>query len=168
MESFERIAAQYEPMIHKIMNRLRIYKNRDEFYQLGLIALWRALKRHDPEKGPFFPYAYSFVKGKMMNELTKEANQKAQYVYPKEEFWEVTAETSDLGGTELLQELLSTCGTLSANQRKWLEYTLCDQMTVREIADKEQVTLSAVKNWRQGAREKLKVIYSSYLNAHFS
>ncbi|WP_396106266.1 sigma factor-like helix-turn-helix DNA-binding protein [Cytobacillus firmus] len=31
-------------------------------------------------------------------------------------------------------------------------------LSVREIAEKERVSLSAVKNWRHGAREKLKKI----------
>lgn len=82
MESFEQTAAQFDPMIHKIMNSLNIYKNRDEFYQLGVITLWNVWKDHDPKKGPFISYAYGFVKGKMMNELTKQANHKARFVYP--------------------------------------------------------------------------------------
>jgi DNA-directed RNA polymerase len=165
MESFEQTAAQFDPMIHKIMNSLNIYKNRDEFYQLGVITLWNVWKDHDPKKGPFISYAYGFVKGKMMNELTKQANHKARFVYPKEEFWEaieeVVEESQEFSTTDLLHDLLKSCRTLSENQRKWLKYTLCDQLTVREIADKEQVSLSAVKNWRQGAREKLKLIYDN-------
>ncbi|GLB60114.1 sigma-70 family RNA polymerase sigma factor [Cytobacillus sp. NCCP-133] len=162
MESFEQIAVQFEPMIHKVMNSLSIYKNRDEFYQLGLITLWKAIKMHEQEKGHLLPYAYSFVKGKMMYELTKQANQNARHIYPADEFWEVIEEPAEPSRADLiLQELLSNCRTLTANQRKWLEYTLCDQLTVREIADKEQVSQSAVKNWRQGARVKLKAFYEN-------
>lgn len=71
MESFEQISAQYEPMIHDIMHKLNIYKNTEEFHQLGLITLWQAWKNHDDEKGNLFSYAYGMVKGKMMNELTR-------------------------------------------------------------------------------------------------
>jgi hypothetical protein len=33
LESFEQLTKQYTPMIHKIINSLHIYKNRDEFFQ---------------------------------------------------------------------------------------------------------------------------------------
>jgi RNA polymerase sigma factor (sigma-70 family) len=158
MESFEHLAAQYEPMIHKIMRSLNIYKNTEEFLQLGLITLWQAWKNHDDEKGNFFSYAYRMVKGKMMNELTSQTNQIDRYIYPEADFWEVIEDTSPAPCSELTQDLLGKCGLLSENQMKWLHYTLCDGLSVREIAEKERVSQSAVKNWRQGAREKLKKI----------
>ncbi|MDP4171531.1 MAG: sigma factor, partial [Bacillota bacterium] len=63
MESFEELSEQYTPMIHKIMNTLHIFKNKEEFYQLGLIALWEANERFDPQKGSFTTFAYSYIKG---------------------------------------------------------------------------------------------------------
>ncbi|MDF2036636.1 sigma-70 family RNA polymerase sigma factor [Cytobacillus oceanisediminis] len=158
MESFEQLAAQYEPMIHKIMHSLNIYKNKEEFYQLGLITLWQAWQNHDAEKGTLLSYAYSMIKGKIMQELTTQHKQSQQYSYPNDEFWELIEDPSPFPSTDLAHELLKRCGLLSANQMKWLQYTLYDQLSVKEIAEKEQVTPSAVKNWRHGAREKLKNI----------
>ncbi|MFE4522379.1 sigma-70 family RNA polymerase sigma factor [Cytobacillus firmus] len=158
MESFEQISAQYEPMIHDIMHKLNIYKNTEEFHQLGLITLWQAWKNHDDEKGNLFSYAYGMVKGKMMNELTRQTSQIDRYIYPEEDFWEMIEDTSPAPSPELTQELYKKCGMLSENQMKWLQYTLYDGLSIREIAEKEGVSLSAVKNWRQGAREKLKKI----------
>lgn len=158
MESFEQLAAKYEPMIYDIIHRLNIYKNYEEFHQLGLIALWQAWKNHNEEKGNFLSYAYSMVKGHMMIELTKQTKQMDRYVYPEAAFWEFIEDTSSSPSSEITQELYKKCSMLSENQLKWLQYTLCDQLSVREIAEKERVSLSAVKNWRQGAREKLKNI----------
>lgn len=164
MESFEQLAAQYETMIHKIMHSQNIYKNKEEFYQLGLITLWEAWKNHDPEKGTLLSYAYSMIKGKIMNELTNQNKHNQQYFYPKDEFWELIVDPSPFPAIDHIHELLKRCRLLSANQLKWLQYTLCDQMSVKEIAEKEQVTPSAVKNWRNGAREKLRIIME---NNHF-
>jgi RNA polymerase sigma factor (sigma-70 family) len=158
MESFEQLAAQYEPMIYDIIRGLNIYKNNEEFHQLGLIALWQAWKNHDEEKGAFLSYAYSTVKGKMMLELTRQTKEIDRYVYPEADFWEIIEDTSSASRSAITQELFNKCGMLSDNQLKWLQYTLCDQLSVRQIAEKERVSLSAVKNWRQGAREKLKNI----------
>ena len=89
MESFEQLAEQYTPMIYKIMNSLHIYKNRDEFFQLGFISLWEALQRFDANKGDFTNYAYTYIKGKFLSEMTKNSKHQAQTVYRGDEFWEI-------------------------------------------------------------------------------
>ena len=48
---FEQLAAEYSNMIHSIIHSLRIYKNHDEFYQVGLIALWEGSQHYDEQKG---------------------------------------------------------------------------------------------------------------------
>jgi DNA-directed RNA polymerase len=156
VESFEQVAAQYDPLIHRIMNDLSIYKNRDEFYQLGLISLWHVWENYNSEKGNFIAYAFSYMKGKLKNELTKQTKHIERFIYPEEEFWEVIEDHLHDSQPTFLHDLLSICGTLTVNQKKWLIYTLENQLTVQEIAVKEQVSLSAVKAWRQGARDKLK------------
>ncbi|KON88194.1 RNA polymerase sigma24 factor [Sporosarcina globispora] len=158
MESFEELAVKYKPMIHKIIRSLNIYKNKDDFYQLGLITLWQVWKNYDADKGTLASYAYSMIKGKIMNELAKQTQQSDRYLYPEENFWDFIEDTSLFPSTDSTQELFNKCRILSANQMKWLQYTLCEQMSVKEIAEKEQVSISAVKNWRHGAREKLKKI----------
>jgi DNA-directed RNA polymerase len=155
VESFEQVAAQYEPMINKVMNNLTIYKNKDEFFQLGLISLWEAWEKFDSDKGKFVTFAFSYVKGKMLKELSKQTACDQQCVYPKEEFWGLIE--APLGSQPIpINNLFSICGTLTENQKKWVIYTLQFEMSVQEIAAKEEVSLSAVKAWRRGAREKLK------------
>ncbi|WP_053368334.1 sigma-70 family RNA polymerase sigma factor [Bacillus sp. FJAT-27245] len=155
MESFEYIAHQFAPMINSIIRSLQIYKNKDEFYQVGLIALWEATRGFNPEKGNFEGYAYSFIRGRMLTELTKSATFAERNVYQSEEFWELTGEAVE---DETLPELLllSYCKGLTENQKKWVLYTCLDALSIKEIADKENVSVSAVKSWRKGAKEKLK------------
>lgn len=76
-------------------------------------------------------------------------------VYPKEEFWEMMKDSSPDRTLET-EFILSFCEGLTKNQKKWVLYTALDFLSVKEIAEKEQVSLSAVKAWRKGAREKLK------------
>ncbi|MED4203759.1 sigma-70 family RNA polymerase sigma factor [Neobacillus mesonae] len=158
MESFEQLAQQYQPMIHKIINSLHIYKNKDEFYQNGLIALWEASKRFNPEKGSFAGYAYSYMKGCMLTEIKKSVKEAERCVCPKEEFWEQIEDPSDVDDRLMLDnDLLHDCSqSLTDNQRKWLRYTIHYELTVKEIAQLEHVSLTAVKGWRAGARAKLK------------
>ncbi|WP_026575841.1 sigma-70 family RNA polymerase sigma factor [Bacillus sp. UNC438CL73TsuS30] len=155
MESFEELVVQYSPMIHKIIHTLHIYKNWDEFYQHGLIALWEASNRFDPEKGNFTTYAYNYIRGFLLLELTKAHKYEENCVCPKEEFWE-TAEGIVIDYPLETETILSVCTTLTPNQRKWVLYTALYDLSIKEIAIKEKVSMSAVKSWRAGAREKLR------------
>lgn len=155
MESFEELAKQYEPMIWKVIHSLNIYKNQEEFFQTGLIALWEAKNRYEEGKGNFSAYAYSYIKGKIQTELSSTNRHETRNVYPKEEFWEVMADESP--DDSLAREfILSFCDELTENQKKWVLYTVIDDLSVKEIAEKENVSISAVKAWRRGAKQKLK------------
>jgi RNA polymerase sigma factor (sigma-70 family) len=135
LESFEQLAEQYKPMIHKIINSLHIYRNQDEFYQNGLIALWEASIRFDPSKGNFTNYAYTYIKGSLLKQLDKEFRYQQRSICPSEEFWENTDEyhTDNPLEAEILQ---SYCETMTPNQRKWVFYTIMDDLSVKEIANK--------------------------------
>jgi RNA polymerase sigma factor (sigma-70 family) len=155
VESFDQLAEQYTAMIHKIIHSLHIYKNVEEFYQIGLIGLWEARKSFDVTKGDFTSYAYLYIKGRLLSELTKASNHWEHTVFPKEEYWETVEEYHAEQPCEI-QVLLSYCEGLTKNQVKWVVYTFIDDLSVREIAAKERVSVSAVKQWRNGAREKIK------------
>lgn len=156
MEPFEQLSKKYSPMIHSIMNQLHIYKNKHEFYQIGLIALWEAQRNFQPEKGAFASYAYSFMKGRMLTEL---ANAKRW-----EEATAAFLEETNAGFLEspknhepLEKEiLLSYCKTLTSKQKFWVVAAFYEGLTTKEIAAKANVSESAVKKWKKGALEKLK------------
>ncbi|MEG9295843.1 sigma-70 family RNA polymerase sigma factor [Mangrovibacillus sp. Mu-81] len=156
MESFDSVYKQYEGMIHKIIRSLNIYKNKEEFYQTGLIALWEAHENFDPVKGTFPPYAYSYIRGRILSALTRDSRTEERTVFPsKEEFWELIEDDHPIEA--LTRELLlSYCDELTENQTKWVVYTSLHMLTISEISDLENVSISAVKKWRKGAREKLR------------
>ncbi|WP_102275807.1 sigma-70 family RNA polymerase sigma factor [Cytobacillus massiliigabonensis] len=163
MESFEQISSQYTPMIYKIISSLNIYKNKDEFFQVGLIGLWEAYEQFDENKGNFTSYAYSYIKGRLMTELSR-INRHAEKTTPvEEEFWEYIEDGFRFCSMDE-SILLSYCqaGELTDNQTKWVVYTFLKELTVMEIAAIEQVSPSAVKSWRKGAKEKLRKALSSY------
>lgn len=156
MESFEQLAIQYEPMIQHIMYTLHIYKNKDEFHQHGLIALREASKRFVPAKGYFSTYAYRYIKGYLQMELTKATLESERTICPKEEFWDNAV--APYSEDPLVENfLVFHCRSMTPNQRKWLLQTTLEGLSIREIAEKEKVSLSAVKSWRKGARNNLKV-----------
>lgn len=154
MESFEQLAKQYEPMIHKIIRSLNIYKNKEEYYHIGLVGLWEAAEAFDPAKGEFSNYAYSYIKGQILNEMNRINLREERSVYPKEEYWGTLVEQNP-GNPLEMEFLLSSCQTLTEKETKWVIYTCFELLSVKEIAEKEQVSISAVKQWRNGAKKKL-------------
>jgi DNA-directed RNA polymerase len=157
MESFEQVAAQYKPMIHQIIRTLNIYKNQEEFFQLGLIRLWELWEKYDPQKGNFLTFAYTNIRMKMLDELKKSKLQEDRSVVPDEEFWTLMeCPCTDRPLEEKM--VLSYCEGLTNNQTIWVTSTFLYDLSTNEIAKQHQVTVSAVKAWKKGALTRLRSI----------
>ncbi|WP_240628610.1 sigma-70 family RNA polymerase sigma factor [Bacillus salacetis] len=155
MKDFNEVLEQYEPMIHKIISTLHIYKEKGEFYQIGMTALWEAWEKFEEGKGSFTGYAYTTIKGRCMDELRRQVKWKEGCAYPDgTDFWEMLPDDSVTGRLEA-ETLMTYFLPLTDPQKKWVLYTYIGMMNVREIAEREQVSVSAVKKWRSGAQARL-------------
>ncbi|MCJ7843375.1 sigma-70 family RNA polymerase sigma factor [Lederbergia sp. NSJ-179] len=154
MESFDEMVENYQPMIYHVMKSLSIYKNQDEFFQTGLIAFWDAYQRFDHEKGEFSSYAYSYIKGRMMTKLTKDKQIEERNVYPDEAFWENTVEEEEQWLEQ--EHLQNYCVGLSDKQKQWVIDTFYKGMTTRDIAEKEKLSLSAIKKRKSVTLAKIR------------
>jgi RNA polymerase sigma factor (sigma-70 family) len=156
VESFDELVVQYQPMIHKIMVSLHIYKNQQEFYQTGLIALWEASQSFDEQKGSFSNYAYTFIKGKMLTEMSQNNHYKERNILPQEEdFWDrMEGQESPLFLEK--ETIQSYCNGLTEREATWVIESYINEQSIKEIAERQRVTLSAVKQWKLGALRKLK------------
>jgi RNA polymerase sigma factor (sigma-70 family) len=153
--SFNEIAEQYQELIYHIINKLHIYRDKEEFYQTGLIALWEAYEKFDDQKASFLSYAYAVVKGRMLDLLKQKKRLEERNVYPDEEFWTKNEDTTRETPLEL-DILHLYCIGMTEKQVKWTIFTFYNGMSVREIAHLEQVTISAVKKWRKNALDKIR------------
>lgn len=79
-KTFEDCLIQYTPMIKSLIKTLRIYKNYEDYYQVGLVALWQAYEHFIEEKGSFSNHAYTTVRGHLLNEMTKENKYEQRFV----------------------------------------------------------------------------------------
>lgn len=153
MEDFSKLADQYSPMIYKIISSLSIYKNKEEFFQIGLIALWEARTKFDPVKGSFLNFAYLMVKGRMLNELRKEHHYDSRNTsFEIESFDKLLARDEPFP----IENLQSYCEGLTGNQARWLILTFQEERTQSEIASQLGVSVAAVKSWRKTALKKLR------------
>jgi RNA polymerase sigma factor (sigma-70 family) len=161
VESFDQLVVQYQPMIHKIIKSLHIYKNEDEFYQTGLIGLWEAAQAFDEIKGSFSNYAYTCIKGKMLVQMNQHNIYKEKQIPMQREFFD------EVDGIEALpflekETIQSYCEGLTEKEAKWVIAMSLGQLSIKEIAEREKVSVSAVKQWRSGAIRKLREKISNY------
>ncbi|OAS88205.1 MULTISPECIES: sigma-70 family RNA polymerase sigma factor [Metabacillus] len=155
-EIFEKLHEQFEPMIYHMIKKLAIYKDEQEFYQIGCIALWEASLRFNEEKGEFKSYVYSYIMGRMKTALTNE--RKKQETDHLLLFFTPQKKTSEDDFKLLLSNsnIESIASLLTSNQSKWLKAYCIKNKTPSEVAKDEGVSISAVKAWRRDAIAKLK------------
>jgi RNA polymerase sigma factor (sigma-70 family) len=156
MDDFSKLAAQYTPMIYRIIRSLSIYKNKEEFFQIGLIALWEAQAKFDPSRGIFLNYAYTVVKGRILNELKKEHRLDERTMPLEMESYEVSKSMLSIEEPLALENLKSYCESLTNNQKNWLLLTFQEDRSLSEISEQFGVSVAAVKSWRQSALKRLR------------
>src|SRR3954465_2787225 len=117
MSDFEQLATQYSKMIHSIIHTLHIYKNQDEFYQIGLLALWDASKNFNEQKASFSTYAYSYIKGRMLSLLRSEKKHEDLTVHPSHNFCNQLKKYIKMKEKENLPSYLNH---LKDKQEKWV------------------------------------------------
>lgn len=156
MEDFSALKTEFTPMIHHIIRSLSIYKNKEEYFQVGLIALWESIGNFNEEYGQFSNYAYTVIKGKILNEL-KHHHKYETCTEPFDSFiLEIKDPFSIHEEAFPIENILPYTEGLTKNQQRWLLQTYLENKTVSEIAEVYQVTAAAVKSWRKAALIKLK------------
>ncbi|WP_100010200.1 sigma-70 family RNA polymerase sigma factor [Lentibacillus sediminis] len=167
--TFEEIFEQNERRIHYHIHRLNIRDPHQEFYQEGLFAMWNAYRSYQPDKGPLATYFNYVIRHRMIDLIRKQTKeQEKMSLYAQREKVEQddgnyyhhgsnaypVMRVADLpfydGG--FWQEIRDK---LSENQWKWVKYYVIEDMSVKEIAEQEGVSVEAVKSWGKEVRRKL-------------
>lgn len=151
---FEQLVELYHPLVLKVIQSLHIYKDHEVFYQVGLIGLWEAQTRFIPEKGSFSTFAFSTMKGRILDSLKKDTR-----FYERHQT--VDSEELDIAdvnaSTDIDDDILETyCVGLSENQRKWVRGKIIEDKKLKDIANEFGVTEQAVKSWGREALKKLR------------
>ncbi|WP_345242008.1 sigma-70 family RNA polymerase sigma factor [Pontibacillus salipaludis] len=154
---FEGMMDQFTPMIHHIIHKLRIRDPYGEFYQEGVLALWEAVQSFQEDKGKLSSYVYFIVRNRLISKMRKD-NRLAE----KDEQFALLLEEEAVYYDQLSFNLIDPyvykeiSRVLTDNQLKWFDGFILREQALQEIADKENTTLNAVKNWGRLAKEKLR------------
>lgn len=164
---FNDVLKNHETMIYYLIHKLGIRTEDNEFYQEGVIALWKAAETYDEARGKFSTYAY-FLIHKALLSLIRKRNRQIDVEDAYKE--KVTADLSQMTATletgfdaYLLKKIEQA---LTGKQMAWFTLFVLQDLSVKNIAEKEGVTIDAVKSWAKQAKPKIqKLLHSElYLN----
>ncbi|MGG2017485.1 sigma-70 family RNA polymerase sigma factor [Bacillus sp. S10(2024)] len=154
--TFTETVALYEKMIKNQMKKLLIYRDYEEYYQCGLIALWRAYEKYDEEKGSFPTYALVTVRGYLLERLKKECRVQEQEVCTEQHI------LGNIGREEEQRETFEYMSMLEENEQFVLFEHFYGGKKIHEIATELGMTYhqarwiyrQALKKMRAYAMEK--------------
>ncbi|KUP07602.1 hypothetical protein Q75_05080 [Bacillus coahuilensis p1.1.43] len=150
---FEKAVEKYSNMIFHVMKKLHVYQNREDYHQIGLTAIWKAMETYNQERGEFAPYLYVTMMGMMKTQIRRDIKEKeVENLVSPDEILEGSYDQHVLE-TELVE---GYCAHLSPKEKLYIHYVFVEQLDHQTIAEKHKVSLSAVKNWKAGAFRKLR------------
>jgi RNA polymerase sigma factor (sigma-70 family) len=168
--AFEEIYEQNKRRIHYYMNKLNIREddNKEDFYQEGLYALWKAFEKYDPNKGTLSTYFNYAIRNRLIDMIRKSVrDHHYDEIYYRDEIVNIDhgnrycknlqsipdTLTIPINDNSLWTELKSQ---LTDKQWKWVECFVILDMSIQEIARQEDVSIDAVKSWGRQVRRKLR------------
>ncbi|WP_199868488.1 sigma-70 family RNA polymerase sigma factor [Virgibacillus senegalensis] len=163
-DNFEKLLAEYERMIYYLIHKWGIRDPEKEFYQEATIALWKAAETYDPAKGKFSTYAYFHMEKAMLSVIRKQNRQQEKedrYLRMEKSNSEHVVTYLQIGIDPFLLHRLKN--VLTTKQMTWFQLFVLEDLSVKEIARKEQVTTAAVKNWARAAKPKIRRVLDKAL-----
>lgn len=156
MDGFSNLSQQFTPMIHHVIKSLSIYKNKEDFFQIGLIALWESQDKYDEANGKFSNFAYTVIKGRIINELKRQHKYDTHSQPVDRAFLDVIDPFSLDKEAFMMENFMAYTENLTLNQKRWLILTFIEDKNQNEIANMFNVSTAAVKSWRKTTLHKLR------------
>ncbi|WP_153729528.1 sigma-70 family RNA polymerase sigma factor [Salinibacillus xinjiangensis] len=154
---FQEVINDHERIIYHLIQKYGIRDPQGEFYQEGLFALWRAYETYEEKQGKFSSYAYFLIQKALLSLIRARNHQKEKdEVYRAHQTIDMSqvSATLEMGFDPYLYDQIKE--VLTDNEMKWFTLFIFEDLTIKKIANKEQVTKDAVKNWGRRAKGKIK------------
>lgn len=154
--SFQEVAKKYAPLIGGQINKLHIYRDWDDFFQIGLIGLWKAYQQYDKEKGSFATIAMLRVRGHLLDHLRKEGQHHKHHIYSNDVLFHYIKDRNCAVSELLDRQLEEYTAFLSKREAQWFIDTIIYDKKPAQIAKERGVSTNTVGTWRKKAIKKLR------------
>lgn len=151
-EDFRLIEEKYAPMISAIIRKLSIYRDHEEYRQIGKVALWQAWSRYDAGKGDFTPFAFRTVHGAMLDTLAREGRYAKLFLLSEgEHFEDLELQVRD----EKLPEWLAAID-LRDKEKQLLHELFVEDKGIQQLAALYGISVSGMKKRKARLLEKIR------------
>ena len=141
----------YEPMIHSIVQQLNILYDKDEYIQIGRIAVFEAVNKFDSSKTSCSEsqFVYTLIRQRLIDEIRKVS----RYQERNNLIEDSHQDSKSSGDSYNLEN--TAANILNDREYRWFTYTLAGYSLI-ESAALLGVSPSTAKNIRKSARDKLR------------
>ena len=152
---FEELVEEMKPMIEKILYNCGIYKNRDEYRQIALIALWKAYSSYDKSKYNFKAYLYNQMRYDVIDALRYYAKREAVFIPTADETLHFHLENTRefLTSNIMLENMFKH---ITDVEKQLLHAIYLEQKTNEELAKEIGISIEAIRKRKYRLRSKLK------------
>lgn len=154
MQNVEQLIFENETLIKKVIYKLKIYRDLDEYMQVGRIALWQALQKFDDTKGDFTMFAYMTVKYAIIRSLSKANHVSEHELAVEEDVIIINSRQHNLVASSL--EWPEWFEELNEDEQFLLIALYEKELSLKEIADKYKLSYETIKKRRQRLLSKLR------------
>ena len=162
MLQFEQLVHEMEPIIERLLSKCRIYKNRDEYKQVALVALWKAYTSYDCTKYHFKAYLYNQMRYDIIDALRQNVKKEQRYLPTTDEKLTFYVE-----GTQQIIEnyprIEKVIEQLNEEEKQLLKLAFIEQRSNEELAGAYKISVEGIKKRKYRLRMKLKVLGKQYL-----
>lgn len=137
--TFTETVTLYEKMIKNQMKRLCLYRDYEEYYQCGLIGLWKAYEKYEEEKGTFSAYAFVTVRGYLIEKLKKESRFQKRHTFAGQEALQ------NVCGAEASSEVQDYMSLLDEKEKHIIYERFYVGKKIHEIAEEMGMTYHQVR-----------------------
>lgn len=140
----------YEPMIHSIIQQLNILYDKDEYMQVGRIAVFEAVNKFDSSKTSCSEsqFVYTLIRQRLIDEIRKVSRYQERQSPAEDNIIEIQAADDSYKLENTAQKVLNK------REYQWFTLTLSGY-SLKETAELLKVSVSTAKNIRKSARDKL-------------
>ncbi len=165
---------QNQRRVYYQMARLQIDEKEGDYFQEGLVAMWRAYENYNPDKGPLTTYMNFQIRNRLVDVFRQSIAERKYFEQLGIQFKGEMQSGNYMDGNKIPSEkegesnpqkiiaqinendFSELTAVLSEKQKVWFGYAIVEGLSNREIAEKEQVSLEAVKSWAKSAKRKLR------------
>ena len=155
--NFEEIAEQYAPMITRVLQTARVYRNYEDFRHIARIGLWEALERYDATKGDFAPFAFRTMLTKVYTEMSFENKYAERFIpYEKDALTGLAQEEVQDDIYFLFEDLQEQLKVLTNQEFQLLVDLYYHRYSYDELTAKYKIKKAALKKRRDRIMKKVR------------